>query len=97
MIPNKAPFYYKCTNCGHFFSSDKNLHAPSYFSLTQLNFNEDIEIDKDGNIITKIELNNINDNKKESIFKKIFKKLSYPKCPKCQEHAVVSMDHIIHK
>lgn len=95
MFPDKAPFHYKCRNCGYFFTSDKNLHAPSGLSSVSLDFDNKIETDENGNEIYKIESNK--NNKKESFFDKIFKKLSYPKCPKCNEHAVVSVDYMVHK
>ena len=93
MFPDKPPFFYKCTKCGHYFSSDKNLHAPSIFSSIPLDF-ENNETDEYGNVITKV---TADDNKKVSFFTKIIKNITYPKCPKCKEHAVVSIDSMIEK
>ncbi|WP_304353198.1 hypothetical protein [Brachyspira innocens] len=93
MFPDKPPFFYKCTKCGHYFSSDKNLHAPSIFSSIPLDF-ENNETDEYGNVITKV---TADDNKKDSFFTKIIKNITYPKCPKCKEHAVVSIDSMIEK
>ncbi|MDO6994563.1 hypothetical protein Q5M87_11160 [Brachyspira innocens] len=94
MFPDKPPFFYKCTKCGHYFSSDKNLHAPSIFSSIPLDF-ENTETSENGNVIMKI--NSDDDNKKDSFFTKIMKNITYPKCPKCKEHAVVSIDSMIEK
>lgn len=91
MFPNKAPFYYQCKNCGHLFTSNKDLYAPSIFSSVSLDL-KDFETDE-----YTIENNNKNS---DSFPNKLFKKLlsyKYPKCPKCKENAVVSMDQIIHK
>ncbi|WP_304333402.1 hypothetical protein [Brachyspira innocens] len=93
MFPDKPPFFYKCTKCGYHFSSDKNLHAPSIFSSIPLDF-ENNETDEYGNVITKV---TADDNKKDSFFTKIIKNITYPKCPKCKEHAVVSIDSMIEK
>ena len=93
MFPDKPPFFYKCTKCGYHFSSDKNLHAPSIFSSIPLDF-ENNENDEYGNVITKV---TADDNKKDSFFTKIIKNITYPKCPKCKEHAVVSIDSMIEK
>ena len=93
MFPDKAPFYYKCRKCGYFFNSDKKLHAPSGLSLISLDFDKDIEIDENGNEKVRIDSNV----KEESIIDKIFKKILYPKCPKCHENAVVSVDYMWHK
>ena len=93
MFPDKPPFFYKCKKCGYHFSSDKNLHAPSIFSDITLDF-ENNETDEYGNVITKV---TADDNKKDSFFTKIIKNITYPKCPKCKEHAVVSIDSMIEK
>ena len=93
MFPDKPPFFYKCKKCGYHFSSDKNLHAPSIFSSIPLDF-ENNETDEYGNVITKV---TADDNKKDSFFTKIIKNITYPKCPKCKEHAVVSIDSMIEK
>ena len=93
MFSDKPPFFYKCTKCGYHFSSDKNLHAPSIFSSIPLDF-ENNETDEYGNVITKV---TADDNKKDSFFTKIIKNITYPKCPKCKEHAVVSIDSMIEK
>ena len=94
MFPDKAPFHYKCRNCGYFFTTDEKLNAPSGLSFVSLDF-KDIEKDETGN-----ETNNINsERKKESFIDKILKKLFFkcPKCPKCKENAVVSIDYMYHK
>ncbi|WP_300752480.1 hypothetical protein [uncultured Brachyspira sp.] len=97
MFPDKPPFFYKCTKCGYHFSSDKNLHAPSIFSDISLDF-ENTQTDEDGNVITEITTDDNNkDHKKDSFFTKIMKNITYPKCPKCKEHAVVSIDSMIEK
>ncbi|AEM21545.1 hypothetical protein Bint_0920 [Brachyspira intermedia PWS/A] len=94
MFPDKAPFHYKCRNCGYFFTTDKKLNAHSELSFVSLDFKDAEENEKDENVekIFKID----SESKKESFIDKIFKKLS-PKCPKCNEHAVVSVDYMVHK
>ena len=44
-----------------------------------------------------MKINSDDDNKKDSFFTKIIKNITYPKCPKCKEHAVVSIDSMIEK
>ncbi|CRF33801.1 unnamed protein product [Brachyspira suanatina] len=94
MLPDNPPFYYKCRNCGYFFTTDKKLNAPSELSFVSLDFNES-EKDENGNVTSKI----YSDKKKESFIEKIFNKLSprCPKCPKCKENAVVSVEYMVHK
>ena len=53
MFPDKAPFHYKCRNCGYFFTTDEKLNAPSGLSFASLDF-EDAEKDENGNVIFKI-------------------------------------------
>ncbi|PCG19661.1 hypothetical protein [Brachyspira sp. G79] len=96
MFPDKPPFFYKCTKCGHYFSSDKDLHAPSIFSDVSLDF-ENTQTDEDGNVITEITSDDNKYSKKDSFFTKIMKNITYPKCHKCKEHSVVSMNNIIEK
>ena len=86
MFPDKPPFHYKCTNCGNIFTADKKLNAPSGLSL---DFDNNTEIDENGNV--KI---NRKSEKKDGVFKRVLKKLLYPKC---NEHAVVSVEYIVHK
>ncbi|WP_297205788.1 hypothetical protein [uncultured Brachyspira sp.] len=93
MFPDKAPFHYKCRNCGYFFTSDENLHAPSGLSFVSLDFDNNAKTDENGNEVYEIK----SDNKKESLLKKITKRLLCPKCPKCNEHSVVSVNYIWHK
>ncbi|PTY40011.1 hypothetical protein [Brachyspira hampsonii] len=91
MFPDKPPFHYRCRNCGYFFTSDKKLNAFSELSFVSLDF-KDIEKYENGEKIVEINA----ESKKESFIQKLFKKLS-PKCPKCHEHAVVSIDYMVHK
>ena len=91
MFPDRPPFHYKCKNCGHFFTTDKKLNAPSELSLISLDF-DNTEIDEKGNVKVTIK-----QNKKDSVLKRLLKKLLELKCPKCNEHAVVSVDYMIHK
>lgn len=94
MFPDRPPFHYKCKNCGHFFTTDKKLNVPSELSLISLDF-DNTEIDEKGNVKVTIK-----QNKKDSVLKRLLKKLlelKCPKCPKCNEHAVVSVDYMIHK
>lgn len=94
MFPDKPPFHYKCRNCGYFFTSDEKLNAPSELSFISLDFDIKTKTDENGNEMHEIESK---DDKKESLFGKLFKRLSSPKCPKCNEHAVVSVDYMWHK
>ena len=54
MFPDKAPFHYKCRNCGYFFTTDKKLNAPSGLSFVSFDF-KDVEKDENGNVILKID------------------------------------------
>ncbi|MEI0537869.1 hypothetical protein [Brachyspira pulli] len=95
MFPDRPPFHYKCKNCGHFFTTDEKLNAPSELSLISLDFDENTEIDENGNVKVTIK-----PDKKESTLKRLLKKIlepKCPKCPKCNEHAVVSVDYMLHK
>ena len=95
MFPDRPPFHYKCKNCGHFFTTDEKLNAPSELSLISLDFDENTEIDENGNVKSTIK-----SDKKESTLKRLLKKIlepKCPKCPKCNEPAVVSVDYMLHK
>ena len=50
MFPDRPPFHYKCKNCGYFFTTDEKLNAPSELSLISLDFDENTEIDENGNV-----------------------------------------------
>lgn len=70
------PFHYKCTNCGNIFTADKKLNAPSGLSL---DFDNNTEIDENGNV--KI---NIKSEKKDGVFKRVLKKTIISKMSKMQ-------------
>lgn len=72
-----------------FFTSNKKLNIPSEISFVSIDFKD---IEKDENEIIKIN----SYSKKESFIQKILKKLS-PKCHKCKEHSIVSVDYMVHK